>query len=79
MTPENFVYWLQGYFEVNRSEKFLTEEQFKVVQDHLKTVFHKVTPVYTTKDSSLPLQVKTYETDPRHNNDPFNNAQRMVC
>lgn len=42
MTPEQFTYWLQGYMEV--SGVYPTETQWKVIKDHLQTVFHKVTP-----------------------------------
>jgi hypothetical protein len=42
MTPEQFAYWLQGYSEIAGDAP--TKEQWQVIQDHLKTVFHKVTP-----------------------------------
>lgn len=43
MTPEQFCYWLQGFSEVNG--KAPTEQEWRIIQDHLKTVFHKVTPI----------------------------------
>lgn len=43
MTPEQFVYWLQGYFELSGSNAALNEVQTKIVQDHLKLVFKKET------------------------------------
>jgi hypothetical protein len=42
MTPEQFCYWLQGYTELHGSPP--SAEQWKSIQEHLKTVFHKVTP-----------------------------------
>jgi hypothetical protein len=42
MTPEQFAYWLQGYSEI--AGEAPTKEQWQVIKDHLKTVFHKVTP-----------------------------------
>lgn len=45
MTPEQFVYWLQGYSEVAGERP--SADQWKAIQDHLKIVFHKVTPDYT--------------------------------
>lgn len=45
MTPEQFVYWLQGFAEVNESGT-LSAHQWKVIQDHLKEVFVKKTPHY---------------------------------
>jgi hypothetical protein len=47
MTPEQFCYWLKGYSEVAGTEP--NDYQWKVIQDHLETVFNKVTSVYTPK------------------------------
>lgn len=46
MTPEQFTYWLQGYFEISK-DKTLDESQIQIIQDHLSLVFNKVTPIYT--------------------------------
>jgi len=43
MSPENFVYWLQGYFELTHSEE-LTKEQVKTIKEHIGLVLTKVTP-----------------------------------
>ena len=43
MDSQNFVYWLQGYFEINGSNK-LNEKQVQVIKDHLALVLTKVTP-----------------------------------
>ena len=42
MTPENFVYWLQGHCEMNLNTP-PTQEQWEMIKDHLKTVFKKET------------------------------------
>jgi len=42
MNTVEFCYWLNGYFELSGSKK-LTEEQVKVVKEHLDLVFEKVT------------------------------------
>lgn len=42
MTPEQFVYWLQGFAEM--TDDTPTEEQWQVVRDHLSEVFDKRTP-----------------------------------
>lgn len=52
MTPEQFTYWLQGFSEVQGNVP--TKEQWKIIQDHLKTVFHKVTPPYTYIPGQVP-------------------------
>lgn len=38
MTAEQFVYWLQGYFEISGNSS-LTEDQIKMVKQHLTYVF----------------------------------------
>lgn len=50
MTSRDFVYWLQGYFEIldsNKNEQFkgLTECQAECVRRHLNLVFvHEIDP-----------------------------------
>jgi hypothetical protein len=43
MTPENFVYWLQGYLEVSEAKE-ISPEQLQVIKDHIKLVMEKKTP-----------------------------------
>jgi len=45
MTPEQFVYWLQGFVEIREKQEVgLTEREWDIIKDHLQTVFNKVTP-----------------------------------
>ena len=46
MTPENFMYWLQGFFELQTSEnaKTLNEKQVQIIKEHMALVITKVTP-----------------------------------
>ncbi len=44
MTPEQFCYWMQGFVEMNQENDTITEKQWLIIKDHLKTVFTKVTP-----------------------------------
>lgn len=44
MTEQQFAYWLQGFAELS-GESPPTREQWKSIQEHLATVFVKVTPV----------------------------------
>lgn len=46
MTPENFVYWLQGFMELSHQIS-LDEIQTKQIRDHLKLVLEKKTPLYS--------------------------------
>lgn len=38
MTPENFCYWLQGFFELNQAGS-ITPEQAGIIKNHLELVF----------------------------------------
>ena len=44
MTPENFVYWLQGYFELSEEAPGLSANQTQKIKDHLDLVLTKVAP-----------------------------------
>ena len=72
LTPEQFYYWMQGYSEV--SDKQPTAEQWKVIQDHLKTVFHKVTPQYSPNDWST--NPNTFKVHPQP--DPIT-FPKIIC
>lgn len=52
MSPENFVYWLQGAFELG-NQITLDVNQVKIIQDHLNLVFKKETPTYDKQPSLL--------------------------
>jgi hypothetical protein len=43
MSPENFVYWLQGFLELT-DEKELHEHQIDLIRSHIKLVLDKKTP-----------------------------------
>lgn len=53
MTPENFVYWLQGFLELSYQTS-LDEIQTKVIRDHLALVFEKKTPTYILPEPKFP-------------------------
>ena len=47
MNELNFCYWLQGFFELKKTidhREGFSPETVKVIEDHLKLVFNKVTP-----------------------------------
>lgn len=46
MTPEQFCYWLQGFFEIS-DEDILTFEQTKIVTEHLRKALNKDQPTKT--------------------------------
>lgn len=43
MTPEQFVYWLQGFFELSE-DGTVNDRQAAIIRDHLNLVFLKKTP-----------------------------------
>lgn len=50
MTAQDFVYWLQGHFELNPDQKQLTPAQTELVRRHLNMVFfHEIDPSYGDK------------------------------
>lgn len=53
MSPENFVYWLQGFFEITGKVEGLTPAQLKMIQDHLGYVFSRPNPAAPTLVSPL--------------------------
>lgn len=55
MTPEQFVYWLQGFSEVN-GDRPIDKDQWTIIQDHLKTVFRKETPDRSKEVSEIKLK-----------------------
>jgi hypothetical protein len=43
MTAEQFVYWLQGFMEINDPDT-ISKSETRVIKDHLALVFKKETP-----------------------------------
>lgn len=41
MSPENFIYWLNGFVEMGGERP--TEEQWKMIKEHLALTMQKVT------------------------------------
>ena len=44
MTPEQFIYWLQGHVELLENDKPPSKKQWQIIRDHLNLVFFKQTP-----------------------------------
>lgn len=43
MTPENFVYWLQGFLEIQGPDS-INQQQVEIIKDHVALVLKKETP-----------------------------------
>jgi hypothetical protein len=54
MTPEQFVYWLQGFLEVSGASE-MNEQQLRIVRDHLELVLSKRTPAYVQHAQPAPI------------------------
>ena len=55
MRSRDFCYWLQGYFELTDSHT-LSNEQIKVIRDHLDLVFaHEIDPLMGDKSHQKKL------------------------
>lgn len=66
MTSEQFCYWLQGYFELKQTidhREGATPETMKMIEEHLQTVFVKVTPSYQAPNLGFP-GLRTMELRP---------------
>lgn len=63
MTPENFVYWLQGYVELCGSRE-ITHEQWVSIKQHLNLVLNKVTPGGLTYPNAPGLTFPNYPYTP---------------
>jgi len=63
VTPEQFCYWLQGFFEVAGSDDklILSEQRVQVIRDHLTLVLDKRTP----ERQALSDFVRSLPSDPK--------------
>lgn len=71
MTPEQFVYWLQGLMEVGNPTS-LNEIQTQQIKDHLSLVFKKETPDY----NKPPIEEIPFKYDFDHTGTP---PFRVTC
>lgn len=55
MTEREFCYWLQGWFELGAGPEGMSEDQVRVIREHLELVFEKVTP---SKEKQLLSEMK---------------------
>lgn len=76
MTPEQFVYWLQGFLETSNPIS-INATQTRQIKDHLNLVFEKVTPT-TVVETTPPLNIiqpKPYN----YNSGPDNINTTILC
>jgi hypothetical protein len=59
MTPEQFAFWLHGFFELSGDSPTITKAQAKMISEHLDLVFTKVTPPLNEKKQTLEELVRS--------------------
>lgn len=48
MKSDQFIYWLNGFFELSEKDKPLSVEQVQIIKNHLKLVFlYEIDPSYS--------------------------------
>lgn len=79
MTPENFVYWLNGFVELNCGVP--TEQQWYIIVDHLKLTTEKVTPSRAVEKHTLIQHMEEvaelFKENPKWQQDLLNN--KIIC
>ena len=71
MKPNEFCYWLQGFFELSSGNIALNDSQIAVVKEHLQLVFHKETLKETTN-----VVIPPY---PQKRGGPFEGDVMLYC
>jgi hypothetical protein len=80
MTPEQFVYWLQGFMEM-ADPKELNKTQTTQIKDHLKLVFDKKTPEVSLPSiqHTEPFRITPYQITCDDNNNFPDLMTTPVC
>lgn len=75
MTPENFVYWLQGWLEI-QNPTAINEEQVQEIKNHIALVLKKETPNlkidytnFSNKNNIFKIQQNSWPFNPQYNGD----------
>lgn len=64
MTPEQFCYWLQGYFELQPSGSgSISAAQARVIKEHLQLTFEKVTTLSAEDVNLTPTEGDARQED----------------
>lgn len=71
LNPENFIYWLQGFAEIDGERP--TEKQWRIIKEHLELCFSRVTYKEPTIGSVSSPYGMTIKANPAL--DSFNNVR----
>ena len=75
MTAEQFVYWLQGFMEINDPDT-ISKSETRVIKNHLALVFDKQTP--TRVGTGVPNKTEIV-TNPFEKGYPTTNPYTVTC
>ena len=79
MSPDNFTYWLKGFFEISDAKK-LDEKQIDIIKDHLDLVFNKVTPIRdNVKKDNKTLDVSFIDSTTNICQGSIDPRSRLIC
>ena len=77
MTAEQFVYWLQGFMEINEPES-IGRKETQIIKDHLALVFKKETPTIVGTGYGIPNKTEIV-TKPYEKGYPIVNPYTVTC
>ena len=77
MTAEQFVYWLQGFMEINEPES-IGKTETRIIKDHLALVFEKETPTRVRTGYGIPNKTEIV-TNPYEKGYPVTNPYTITC
>ena len=77
MTAEQFVYWLQGFMEINDPDRIGPKET-QIIKDHLALVFKKETPTRIGTGYGVPNKTEIV-TNPFEKGQPTVNPYTVTC
>ena len=77
MTAEQFVYWLQGFMEINDPDT-ISKSETRVIKDHLALVFDKQTPTRVGTGYGVPNKTEI-GTNPFEKGYPTTNPYTVTC
>ena len=77
MTAEQFVYWLQGFMEINDPDT-ISKSETRVIKDHLALVFDKQTPTRVGTGYGVPNKTEIV-TNPYVKGYPTVNPYTVTC
>lgn len=79
MTAEQFAYWLRGFTELTADLPSPSPAQWKAIQEHLATVFVKVTPPVMVPQTPLVPGIATPRLEDYLRKFPMTHTPVITC